>query len=339
MKNQYFGDINDYRKYGLLRIILQASNIHLFVAWMLTADDGSSDGKFVKYLSDPDKWAGYDPILFNTLKDLLIPDQKRRVSLLESTDLLLNTHYFSDFAPDSAEERDLWFISLCEQAKKYDFVFLDPDNGIEVKSKPYGRKDSSKFLFYREIAELWESGKSLLIYQHFIRENRNKFIQRMVESLGKVTTGSIVKAITTSHVLFLIALQPKHQGSLDSIVSQIQKNWTDQISYREPVLNNGEGSFDKYQELSDKQKEHFLSMAGYSYKGNELKGSFKTDRPYNKKWAYSPWTFSFQFDLDNGNLFCELSHRMTNNRTEGWSYDGNPLQSDVIETVYQTYYL
>ncbi len=44
MKNQYFGDINDYRKYGLLRSVLAASRMSLFVAWMLTEDDGSSDG-------------------------------------------------------------------------------------------------------------------------------------------------------------------------------------------------------------------------------------------------------------------------------------------------------
>ena len=33
MKDQYFGDINDYRKYGLLRPIIASSG------WMLTPDD------------------------------------------------------------------------------------------------------------------------------------------------------------------------------------------------------------------------------------------------------------------------------------------------------------
>lgn len=33
MKNQYFGDINDYRKYGLLRV-LQSTGSKLLVAWM-----------------------------------------------------------------------------------------------------------------------------------------------------------------------------------------------------------------------------------------------------------------------------------------------------------------
>jgi hypothetical protein len=49
MKNQYFGDINDYRKYGLLRR-LQAG-LSLCVCWTLTDDDGSSDGRFLEYLN------------------------------------------------------------------------------------------------------------------------------------------------------------------------------------------------------------------------------------------------------------------------------------------------
>jgi hypothetical protein len=41
MKNQYFGDINDYRKYGLLRMLHSTGDGRLLVAWMLTPDDGS----------------------------------------------------------------------------------------------------------------------------------------------------------------------------------------------------------------------------------------------------------------------------------------------------------
>jgi hypothetical protein len=46
MKNQYFGDVNDYRKYGLLRALQSTWNGSLLVAWMLTPDDGGRDGRF-----------------------------------------------------------------------------------------------------------------------------------------------------------------------------------------------------------------------------------------------------------------------------------------------------
>jgi hypothetical protein len=63
MKDQYFGDINDYRKYGLLRAIIRTTGFRIMVAWMLTPDDQSTDGKFVSYLEHPDKWAHHDPVL------------------------------------------------------------------------------------------------------------------------------------------------------------------------------------------------------------------------------------------------------------------------------------
>jgi len=39
MKNQYFGDINDYRKYGLLRLLTDGGDIRTAVCWMLTPGD------------------------------------------------------------------------------------------------------------------------------------------------------------------------------------------------------------------------------------------------------------------------------------------------------------
>ena len=56
MKDQYFGDINDYRKYGILRALQSKGLGTLLVAWMLTPDDSSRDGEFRSYLEDPATW-------------------------------------------------------------------------------------------------------------------------------------------------------------------------------------------------------------------------------------------------------------------------------------------
>ncbi len=237
MKDQYFGDINDYRKYGLLRTIIHASGLHIFVAWMLTPDDGSTDGKFISYLEHPDKWSCHDPVLFQGIKALVASGQKRRVSLIESTDLFLKAKFFQPLVPDTASGRYFWFSSLTQQAQSSDFVFLDPDNGLEVKSKAYGKKDSSKFLYWREVEALWNSGKSLLIYQHFIREKRINFIQRMLWTLRNATPGSLVEAFSTPHVVFLMALKPEHQQFHEAIVSSLQDSWEGQIHHWEFTLS------------------------------------------------------------------------------------------------------
>jgi len=235
MKDQYFGDINDYRKYGLLRAIIRASGFRILVAWMLTPDDGSTDGKFIAYLEHPDKWSRHDPVLFQKIKELLASGRKRRVSLIEGSGLIPKAEYFSSLVPDTASGRSVWFSSLTQRAQGSDCVFLDPDNGLEVKSKAYGGRNSSKFLYWREVEALWASGKSLLIYQHFNREKRPNFIERMLETLRNATPGSFVEAFSTPHVVFLMAFQPEHQEFHGAIVSSIQEDWKGQIQHWELI--------------------------------------------------------------------------------------------------------
>jgi len=240
VKNQYFGDINDYRKYGLLRAIVRASGLSLYVAWMLTPDDGGSDGKFVSYLDDPERWKSYDLELYCALRGFMRDKEPRRVSMIESTDLLPKTKCFSEVVPDAGLERDEWFRQLLVSARDFDFIFLDPDNGLEIKSKPYGRKKSSKYLYWREIEELWSSGMSLLIYQHFIHENRCGFIQRLLAKLQSKTPGSLVEAFSTPNVVFLMALQPEHHCFHQAIVNDVRKRWQEQVRHWELVRHTGQ---------------------------------------------------------------------------------------------------
>jgi len=234
MKDQYFGDINDYRKYGLIRSLLHAGKLRPLIAWMLTPDDRSTHGEFTEYLSHPERWSRYDRELYLKLQELMGSNAMRAVSLIENTGLLPNAKYFSERVPDFAAERSQWASQLVHSAAKTDLVFLDPDNGLEVKSTPYGRKNSSKFLYWREVEALWGNGKSLLIYQHFRRERRTVFIQRMVLELQHHTPGSMVEAFSTPHVVFLLALQPRHAGYHSELVKDVRRSWDEQIRHWDP---------------------------------------------------------------------------------------------------------
>ena len=55
VKDQYFGDVNDFRKYGLLRVLAGSDRLRLGVCWMLTAPDGRTNGEFLAYLGQPKK--------------------------------------------------------------------------------------------------------------------------------------------------------------------------------------------------------------------------------------------------------------------------------------------
>ncbi|MFH1920351.1 MAG: hypothetical protein ABIP48_10765 [Planctomycetota bacterium] len=239
MKNQYFGDINDYRKYGLLRALQRGGTRKLLVAWMLTPDDGGRDGGFRDYLQQPGRWRRFDAELYDGLRALLQAAPTPQVSLIESSSLLPSTSYYSELVPGAREDRDAWRTGLLHAACGTDLVFLDPDNGIEVSSRPIGRKGSSKYVAWKEIEEIWDAGCSLLIYQHFRREPREAFADRMVTQLRKRTGAPFTRAFRTAHVLFLLAAQARHETSLGKAMSCSLPAWQGQIDIM--GLANGAG--------------------------------------------------------------------------------------------------
>lgn len=229
MKDQYFGDINDFRKYGLLRVLQASGGGSLLVAWMLTPDDGGPDGRFRAYLEDPDTWARYDPDLFEGLARVLGSVPRPAVSLLQGSGLLPRTRYHSVVVPDGRQEREAWRSDLLHAASDVDLVFLDPDNGIEVPSKPVGRKGSSKYATWAEIEGLWKASCSILIYQHFRRERREPFAERMAFEVRARTGAAFAEALRTPHVLFLLAAQERHEEWFRKAVSLLPRRWNGQI--------------------------------------------------------------------------------------------------------------
>jgi len=94
MKNQYFGDINDYRKYGIM-LALQSEGINkLLVAWMLAPDDRGSDGSLRSCLHLPKQWRRFDPELFDNLVDSL-KSGPTGVRLIERSKILPCTSFFT----------------------------------------------------------------------------------------------------------------------------------------------------------------------------------------------------------------------------------------------------
>jgi hypothetical protein len=56
VKNQYLGDINDYRKYGLLRALTNGGEIKTAICWMLTPDDRRGGSGFIGCLEQEHTW-------------------------------------------------------------------------------------------------------------------------------------------------------------------------------------------------------------------------------------------------------------------------------------------
>ena len=174
MKNQYFGDVGDYGKYGLLRA-LALNGISIAVNWYLTDDvtenDGSSDGKFTQYLNEANNRT-YCPEVFDLLYSAVVDQQKRDISLLEKSNVIPNARYFNERVPElirvpkekRAMARNEWHkrgLAFCGGA---DLVFLDPDNGLRNNLTNSSKLDV-KYVLCEEAVDYY-SGANLLYYCH-----------------------------------------------------------------------------------------------------------------------------------------------------------------------------
>jgi hypothetical protein len=142
MKNQYVGDINDYVKYALLRALAAAHGGRLHVCWMLADADGRSDGGQLAYLGDTPRFRDLDPPLFDALAKL-VSEGRRDVLAVEAAMILPDTTFHADTLLDVDALRQDYFDKLWSWLESDDLIFFDPDNGLEVPSRPRGRRDSS----------------------------------------------------------------------------------------------------------------------------------------------------------------------------------------------------
>jgi len=229
MKNKSFGDINDYKKYGILRILSDSGKIRTGVCWMLTEDNNENDGKFTSYLEKPTKWRKYDPLLFDALHYSLNTVNTRNVEAAEELKLIDNTYYFTKVLQHKNPEREEYFNDFDTNAANCDLIFFDPDNGIEVNSCPSGRKNSPKYLYWEEIIKCYEAGHSLLIYQHFPRIERKLFISQISENIKAKLDVDTVINFQTSNVLFIFIPQTNMKEYYLENSRKVEHTWKDEI--------------------------------------------------------------------------------------------------------------
>ena len=120
MKNQYFGDVGDYGKYGLLRF-LSKQRVTVAINWYLTANDESNDGNIRSYL-EKEKNRLYDPELFDVLKELCEHNEKNVRCFAEYGMIPGAKHIYVEDPGDCKElgelPRDRKLIFYCQIGRK-----------------------------------------------------------------------------------------------------------------------------------------------------------------------------------------------------------------------------
>jgi len=225
VKHQYVGDVNDFVKYGLIRALTSYGQRSSFIAWLLTPDDDGTDGRRLAYLDQPTLWRAHDPELFDRLNSL-VQSGERSVDAVAASGILPGARFFSELVPQARDARQTSFRKLLHEAAGCELVFFDPDNGLEVASCPPGRRESSKYLLWRELADTYLAGHSVLIYQHFPRKPRDEYIDAMSSRIGDTTGACEVLAFRTDHVVFFLAPQQSQTEVYASSMDAISRRWS-----------------------------------------------------------------------------------------------------------------
>lgn len=187
---------------------------------MLTPADGRSDGGRLSYLVDRSRFRDLDPDLFDTLAEIVSKDH-RNVSELEAANVLPNAAFHCDHLSDSAAERERYFDEALSHLEPGEFVFFDPDNGLEVASVAKGRRNSAKYLYWDEFKRALGDDRVVCVYQHFPRRQRRPFVAELLGRMEKLTPGHAAFAVTTPWVAYAICAPEEQIGSLLEAASQV----------------------------------------------------------------------------------------------------------------------
>ena len=174
MQDRYVGDIGDFVKYALLRVVTGESK--LGVAWYLHPNEcASADGRHTDYLTFPAEWRCLDEDLFDGLKKI-VESTRRSVTAVEASKVLPDV-VFADERLDIAKVpvscrsswRRIWFEGVRRRLDGCDVVFADPDNGLLPDSRFQPTvKRSAKSIPEQEVRDL-SAGRPMVVYHHNTR--------------------------------------------------------------------------------------------------------------------------------------------------------------------------
>ncbi len=268
MKDQYVGDINDFEKYSILRGLAEAARLPLVVCWMLTEPDRTGEGAKTDYLEDPDRFRHLDPHVFDRLKSV-VKSGNRTTAEVETSGVLEGATFVQDLLEDDEASRSALFQSLQREAQAPSLVFFDPDIGLAGKNLRKGNRRSSMYLFDDELAIAFERGHSLVVYQHFPREQRSPYLSRTFERLRSACDAPALLALWSAYVAFFIIPHDKTAQVLIEAAEDLASRWA-------PLF-----TLTKQEELSDAEGESIqdisLSVSGYPPTKNEAKSLLSAD--------------------------------------------------------------
>jgi hypothetical protein len=238
VRHNFVNDIGDYAKYALLRVLSASSHppLTLGVIWYLTEHaEHNGDGRRRPHLSQ-DGWEQIDPELLAQMRSIessLRTVDDLHLNLIEDSAILpADTVYFSKPLPDMPSSRAQrvakraeWFAAAKQAVADCNLIFLDPDNGLEVKSAGLGSRLASKYVTISEMVELLAGGKLVILYQHCDRSpwqiQRAKICDQLTIGAGqRLFVRSVRFGAFGARAFFCLTLNPDMAETINAGIQE-----------------------------------------------------------------------------------------------------------------------
>jgi hypothetical protein len=151
----------------------------------------------------------------------LVSTDHRSVQAIEATQILPSAIFHTDILPDAADGRQLYFAKVWSRLDSGDLIFFDPDNGLEVSSVQRGRRNSSKYLYWDELAIALNENRSICAYQHFPRRPRTAFVASLLDQIGDLAPKHDVFAVSSPWVAYTVCAPPDRAHRLYEAAAEV----------------------------------------------------------------------------------------------------------------------
>ena len=250
-QDNYVGDIGDFANNGLLRYLCGLNSapskdqrLVLGVVWYRNkGNPRSPDGNHINYLnvseSNASLYRECDKELYDALQKLvgksLVNGKKRDIQQLIQSSILPNDtqHYLACM---NANDRCEWFKDALKKTAGAELIFINPDTGLELKINTdkinTGKREvvleerttSVKHTSLSELRAFVEKKKSLVIYQHAVRES--DWAMGIATKLKKLTANRQlgVWALQWNRAqgrTYFVVAQPNHTQILDARIKAL----------------------------------------------------------------------------------------------------------------------
>ncbi|MES2119424.1 MAG: hypothetical protein V4513_02485 [Pseudomonadota bacterium] len=218
MQEKYLGDSHDYLKYALLRHLARTLRLRIGVNWYFTEPEsvdspGNNDGLKRHHLTGRG-WRGLDEALFPLIAQFVNPSARQLTVLQGSNVLPSDTLYYG--TPVPLDDRCAWLEESSIALDQSQLIFLDPDNGFEVKSM--SRRTAPKYALLSD-PEVYLRARKTVIGIQFARqcdpvERAYAIQEKLQHRYGRYASLPIIRGRVAPNILFFTLADPDQQVPL-----------------------------------------------------------------------------------------------------------------------------